>query len=118
MSEDTIAKYLEGVKDAGDFLSTLGFQRLSSRRKGALCIDKFVRRTTIVRFLFGPPEWHCEVVLEIAGRTVESKDLLNHPLVIEWMRENKENMGKDRIDVRVEPLWWAKLVGRYLPAIG
>ena len=113
MSEKTIAAYLEGMKDAEEFLHTLGFRRLSSRRKGWLFIDKFIRGTTVIEFLFGPPEWHCEIVVEIAGRAVGSRDLVSNPKAEEWIEDNKDNV-ENACGLGSEPLWWARLFAHSL----
>ena len=117
MSEETIANYLEGVKDAEDYLSNRGFRRISSQRKGWLCIDKFIRGNTVVKFLFGPPEWHCEVVVQVDGRAIESKDLVSNPRADDLIQAIRDNVEEGAQGVRSEPLWWAKLIELSLPSI-
>jgi hypothetical protein len=120
MSENTIAKYLDGMRNLEASLLLLGFQRLSSKRKGPLCIHKFIRRTTVIELLFGPPEWRTELVIQTAKQKFEDKDLFAMPAVMDWAkeyaREYKDN-HTDEPDIDAELMWLGKLLELVLPLI-
>ena len=113
MSEDTIARYLNAISRIEPRLRSLGFQRLSCKRKGPLCITKFIKRTTLVEFLFGPPEWHAEMFVRTTKGRFALKDLLDIPLVADWSNAN----GDDEVGVEAEVSWYASLLELSLPSI-
>jgi hypothetical protein len=109
MSEDTISKYLDGMREAEILLGSYGFQRLSFQRKGYLCIDKFTKQGTVVKFLFGPPEWHPEMFIQTQTGRFSLKDLLEIPVVMDWYRD-KLDRQKDDLSARDELLWFVELL--------
>ena len=114
VSEESIARHLNEMNKAQASLEAGGFEKLSVRREGFLCISKFINGPAVVTFLFGPPEWHVEIKVETPDRNLSAKDLIVHPEIKTWIDgpgNQKESADKS------EELWWAELISAALPLI-
>ncbi len=114
--KDTTEEFLSGIGEIDEILSAMGFRRHSLRRLGLACFVEFKRRETVVEFLFGPPEWHVEMIIHTLHGKHTLADLLNVPRILEWADETDDSEPSLQ-DAKDELLWYVRLLKFALPII-
>ena len=70
----------QSIKDIESELTDIGFSHLSTTKKGyATYVDYKSADNIQASFMFGPSDWHVELLLIKNGRKYELKDLLQIP---------------------------------------
>ena len=60
--------------------------------------------------MFGPSDWHVEIIIKRNGRKYAFKDLLQIPSVVQWTKDNKyKQETSDRI-IADEVGWFVNLL--------
>ncbi len=106
MSTETQELFIKSLKDLEKVLNDIGLSHLSTTKKGyATFVDYKGKDDTLVTFIFGPSDWHVEILLETNERKYALQDLLQIPSVTQWTRENKfQKKTNDRI--KDEVIWF------------
>ncbi len=90
MSTQTQDTFINSLKDIESDLSDIGITHLLTTKKGyATYVDYKSADNIHVSFIFGPSDWHVELVLRKNGIKYELKDLFQIPSIAEWIRCNK-----------------------------
>lgn len=103
MSTQAQDTFIHLIKDMESELTHIGFSHLSTTKKGyATYVDYKSAENIHASFMFGPSDWHVELVLRKDEKNYELKDLLQIPSIAEWIRNSKfkeqtSNRIKDEI---------------------
>lgn len=108
--------FLEGIADSEKTLFPMGFRRQSFRENGPAFFVEYKRADTVVEFLFGPPEWHVEIVIHTANRKLALAELLQIPSISKWYDERSASI-KGECDPKCELAFYVDLVSFSLPII-
>ena len=110
-------EFLIALDDIEIVLDSLFFKKYSFFEKGlAYYIEYKKKKNTKVKFLFGPPEWHIDMIIHTAKGDFEFKDLLAIPEISKWVNNNRYRQENDRI-VKIELLWLIELLKISLPFV-
>jgi hypothetical protein len=110
MSTQSQETFIQSIKEVETRLTDIGLSHLSTTKKGyATYIDFKSTDKTQVSFMFGPSDWHVEIVFTANDKKYEFKDLLQIHAVAQWTRDNKfqpktNDMIKDEVDWLVDLL--------------
>src|ERR1700761_7769147 len=93
--------FLEGLEKADGLLLAMGFERHSIEKQGYYAF--FVQYKCVnssIEFVFGPPEYHVSMVIYTSRGKFEFKDLLQIPIIAEWVdkhRPSGKQTAKDEV---------------------
>lgn len=109
-------EFLAGIKEIESILYSMHFHPHSFEEKGAAYFIKYKRGQSIVEFLFGPSDWHVEMLIFTSKRKFSFGDLLQIPAIAGWVRSNEYKPEKTT-NVKGELLWFVELLKVSLPII-
>jgi hypothetical protein len=108
-------EFLIAIHDIEIVLLSLLFKKHSFFEKGlAYYIEYKKGKNTKVKFLFGPPEWHIDIVIHTSKGDFEFKDLLNVTEINRWVNDNRYKQENGR-NIKNELLWFVELLKVSLP---
>lgn len=94
----------------------MSFTKCSYIKKGYAYYVEYKKGDSIVKFMYGPSEYHVEMVIYIPNRKFELKDLLEIPEVASWAN-NYRHVQFDENIIKNELLWYIELMKFSLPII-
>ena len=109
-------KFLRALNSSEFALSEMGFEGPNYVEKGYAQFVYFNSTNVKVEFLFGPPEWHVDMLIYVSDKKYSLGDLLKIPVILEWVNNNryKEENGKN---ILAEILWFVDLLKVSLPIL-
>jgi hypothetical protein len=114
---DTLTKeFLEGLEDVKKLLIFQSFREISFDQKGMAYFVQYQRKTTIVKFLFGPGDWDVEMIVYTPKGEFAFKELLELHPIRKWIDDNRYKQVGGR-NVKNELLWFVELLKVSLPII-
>ena len=116
MTDELTESFLNSLMEAEIILLEEGFEKYSFLKKGFAYYSQFKRKTSIVEFMFGPPEFQIEPVIYTKKGKFEFKDLLLIDDISDWIKENRYTQAKER-NLKNEIDWLLKLIKISLPLI-
>jgi hypothetical protein len=110
MSTQSQETFIQSIKDIETQLTDIGFSHLSTTKKGyATYIDFKSTDKTQVLFMFGPSDWHVEIVFTTNDKKYNFGDLLQIPSVAHWVSDNKFQL-KTNDKIKDEVDWFVDLL--------
>lgn len=106
--------FVKSLQEAEYLLNRIGFIQSHFERQGYAVFVDFNKQTTTVTFMFGPPEWHVEMIILTPKQRYAFKDVLQMPIIAEWVNENNFSQ-EDENYIKSEILWFIKLLKFALP---
>lgn len=116
MTDKLTEEFLQALKEVEKLLLMLLFKPYSFDKKGFAYFVQYKRGNSIVKFLYGPPEYEVEMIIYTSKGIFEFKDLLQVPAIASWVDNNKYLVGNAN-DIRSEMLWFVELLKFSLPKI-
>jgi hypothetical protein len=102
-------EFLIALSRAEQALTEIGFTRDKYIEKGYAQFVYFKSKSAKVEFLFGPSDWHVDMIIYVSNKQYSFGDLLKIPAVLEWVNNNryKEENGRH---LQKEILWFIELL--------
>ena len=116
MTDKFNEEFLQALKEVEKSLLALLFKPYSFEEKGFAYFVQYKRENSIVKFLYGPPEYEVDIIVYTAKGKFEFKDLLENSDIAAWVNKNKYLMGNEK-NIRNEMLWFVELLKFSLPII-
>ena len=109
-------EYLQAQQEIEAILLDMLFQRHSFIEIGFAYFIQYKKDDTIIEFIFGPPEFQIEMIIFISERKYAFRDLLQIPIISEWVNTNRYVQRNNR-NVKDELLWFLKLMKFSMPVL-
>ena len=109
-------KFEAAVREIEPTLLGIGFKPYSFERKGPAYYIRYKHDDTIVMFMYGPSDWHVEVVLLTAKGKFNIGNLMKFPTIADWVY-GKKFISNNENPVVNELLWNIELMKISLPFI-
>ena len=94
----------------------MGFVRTHFERKGYAVFTEYNKENTKVEFMCGPSDWHVEMIIVTPKQRYAFKDLLQIPIVDEWVKRNKFSEGNENY-IKAEVRYFINLLEFVLPIL-
>lgn len=101
--------FLRALEEIESVLFEMSFAKDSFVKKGLAYFVQFKRDNSIVEFLYGPPDFHIEMIIYTSKGKFAFRDLLQIPKISKWVEENRYVQVNDR-NVRDELMWFIELM--------
>lgn len=113
----SIDDFLELLNKEEHSLIDMSFRRLRVERKGLYAVYvSYEHGNTSVKFMYGPPEYHVEIVVYNSGERYGFNDLLDLPAVAEWFQNRRPEFNDQNV-VTKEIKFYIEMLQIALPAL-
>ena len=82
-------RFLTTLEEAKPRLKEIGFVQKSVIRNGHATYVEYAGTDASVLMMYGPSEWHVEMVATLGEQRFELKDLLQIPEIMVWAKNNR-----------------------------
>ena len=109
--------FVESLDEYKSLLNKMGFARTHFERKGYAVFTEYTKEDTKVEFMCGPSDWHVEMIIVASGQHYAFKELLQIPVVSEWIKRNKFSEGNESYPIKAEVRYFINLLEFVLPIL-
>ena len=102
-------QFLSFLAESEPRLEQMGFTRANVRLKGSATYVEYSGINSSVLLMYGPSEWHVEMVITIGSQRYKFKDLLQFPEIVEWWDEYK-SLRPNTNPLQSEVIWCTDLL--------
>ncbi len=109
-------EFIKALKEDEFLLNRIGFVQSHFERKGYAVFTEYQKQDIRVKFMCGPSDWHVDMIIVTPKQRYAFGDLLQIPVVDEWVKRNKFSGGNEH-NIKAEVDYFVNLLEFVLPIL-
>jgi hypothetical protein len=109
-------EFLAALNSSEDVFSEISFEKDRYIEKGYAQYVYYKNKNVKAEFLFGPPDWHIDMIIYVSNKKYSFADLLKIPVILDWVNNNRYKQENSR-NIQNELLWFIDLLRVSLPIL-